>query len=300
VAALSNLSIGKKIYGLIGFVFILAGVVSGVLAYFLEATDTRYSILLARSTPALVEEMRIRGDLQNIGRQMDNVLLLEHPPEGLPALEQSIADLFAGIERSLTIIQQASRGAVAGVANDVATAVPEMQRAAAATVAVKRSGDPDQDAKARRAWATPNGRPLVVSLYDRIAAAADQDLRHITDLTDEYSSQSDRTTKGSMLVMAAGLIAAAVLAFIVTTLGIARPLGALRGAMRRLADGDLDVAVPNRTRKDEIGAMAGAVQVFKDNALRARAHAGPPRTNGSAATQRWRQRRKPRPWWSAR
>ena len=40
--------------------------------------------------------------------------------------------------------------------------------------------------------------------------------------------------------------------------------------MTRLAAGGLDVEVPARTRRDEIGAMAGALQVFKDNALSAR------------------------------
>ncbi|MBC7906543.1 MAG: HAMP domain-containing protein [Rhodospirillaceae bacterium] len=37
--------------------------------------------------------------------------------------------------------------------------------------------------------------------------------------------------------------------------------------MKRLAAGDLSMQVPSRDRADEIGAMAKAVQVFKDNAL---------------------------------
>ena len=44
--------------------------------------------------------------------------------------------------------------------------------------------------------------------------------------------------------------------------GIAR----LSGKMRALADGDLTVTFPETDRSDEIGAMAKAVQVFKDNA----------------------------------
>ena len=47
-------------------------------------------------------------------------------------------------------------------------------------------------------------------------------------------------------------------------------LNSLSGAMRRLADDDLDTAIPSRDRRDEIGVMASALQVFKDNALRAR------------------------------
>lgn len=46
-----------------------------------------------------------------------------------------------------------------------------------------------------------------------------------------------------------------------------RPIVAMTGAMENLANGDLDVDIPARHRKDEIGSMAAAMQVFKDNAL---------------------------------
>jgi len=49
--------------------------------------------------------------------------------------------------------------------------------------------------------------------------------------------------------------------------GIAKPIGAMVEAMLSLAGGDRSVDVPGTQRKDEIGDMAGAVQVFKDNAI---------------------------------
>ena len=48
---------------------------------------------------------------------------------------------------------------------------------------------------------------------------------------------------------------------------ISRPIVRMTEAMGTLAKGDLTVAVPAVGRKDEIGEMAEAVQVFKDNAL---------------------------------
>jgi methyl-accepting chemotaxis protein len=51
--------------------------------------------------------------------------------------------------------------------------------------------------------------------------------------------------------------------------GVAKPITIMTAAMRRLAAHDLDVAIPGVGRGGEIGAMAGAVQVFKDNALHA-------------------------------
>jgi methyl-accepting chemotaxis protein len=51
--------------------------------------------------------------------------------------------------------------------------------------------------------------------------------------------------------------------------GISRPVRRMTAAMKRLAEGDTAAAVPDADRKDEIGEMAAAVQVFKDNMLEA-------------------------------
>ncbi|AWU97360.1 methyl-accepting chemotaxis protein [Azospirillum ramasamyi] len=47
---------------------------------------------------------------------------------------------------------------------------------------------------------------------------------------------------------------------------VIRPLRAMSAAMARLAGGDTTVEVPGTGRSDEIGAMAGSVTVFRDNA----------------------------------
>jgi methyl-accepting chemotaxis protein len=49
---------------------------------------------------------------------------------------------------------------------------------------------------------------------------------------------------------------------------ITRPVRALTDAMTRLADGDMAVDIPARDNRDEIGHMAKAVLVFKENAER--------------------------------
>ncbi|WP_181905434.1 methyl-accepting chemotaxis protein [Aestuariispira insulae] len=50
--------------------------------------------------------------------------------------------------------------------------------------------------------------------------------------------------------------------------GIAGPVRKMTSAMQKLAEGDLATEIPARDRKDEIGRMAGAVQIFKENAER--------------------------------
>jgi len=69
-------------------------------------------------------------------------------------------------------------------------------------------------------------------------------------------------------ILGIGVISGAVAWFIGRS--ITRPLGQLGARMKTLADGRLEEEIPGIGRRDEIGAMAETVQVFKDNALRMR------------------------------
>lgn len=78
----------------------------------------------------------------------------------------------------------------------------------------------------------------------------------------------------SSLVIALSISAFAILlgiiiGFIIAR-GITRPIQAMTGAMGVLAKGDFSVKIPAQDRHDEVGHMAQAVQVFKDNMIRAR------------------------------
>ena len=53
--------------------------------------------------------------------------------------------------------------------------------------------------------------------------------------------------------------------------GVIQPIVGMTDVMQRLAGGELESEIPSRGRGDEVGAMAGAVQIFKENALRVRA-----------------------------
>ncbi|EKV31301.1 chemotaxis sensory transducer [Caenispirillum salinarum AK4] len=73
-----------------------------------------------------------------------------------------------------------------------------------------------------------------------------------------------------MMVGTGGVIVvlyAIVAVFLVRS--ITRPIGALDGAMRRMAEGDRAIAIPGVDRGDEIGGMARAMNVFKDGLLEA-------------------------------
>ena len=65
------------------------------------------------------------------------------------------------------------------------------------------------------------------------------------------------------------IFALSLVVMVVLVRGIVRPIGGMTKAMQTLATGDMTIEVPARANKDEIGAMAKSVQVFKDNMIEA-------------------------------
>jgi methyl-accepting chemotaxis protein len=68
------------------------------------------------------------------------------------------------------------------------------------------------------------------------------------------------------IVTGLAVAAAAIVAMWIVAGGVGRPIIAMTEAMKSLAAGNRSVEVPARGQADEIGQMAEAVQVFKDNA----------------------------------
>jgi methyl-accepting chemotaxis protein len=86
-----------------------------------------------------------------------------------------------------------------------------------------------------------------------------------------YMDDIDRTFL-DQLIWVVGVIVVAIALMIGASLalgrGITRPIAQVTTAMRRLAGGDLTVEIDATRRRDEVGEMADAVRVFKQNALR--------------------------------
>ncbi len=94
-----------------------------------------------------------------------------------------------------------------------------------------------------------------------------------SSVTAEYAASSDATIamqrQASFLqpIVAGGVLVLGTLLAVVIGRGIVRSLAAMTAAMTRLASGDRSVQIPARDSRDEIGDMARAVEVFKQNAI---------------------------------
>ena len=109
-------------------------------------------------------------------------------------------------------------------------------------------------------------------------AKLDELLAKLVEITKADMSRAKQDTiavgRHSALVLAlasglAQLVALGLLAWIAVT-QVARPLSQMTGLMGRLAAGDLAVEVSTADRRDEVGALARALAIFKENAVAAR------------------------------
>ena len=81
------------------------------------------------------------------------------------------------------------------------------------------------------------------------------------------------------------IISGLILALLIGA-GIARPIIQTTAIMRELADGNTDIVIPHVRRRDEIGAMAAAVQIFKENKIHADELAAEKQSDVQAKEQR--------------
>ncbi len=116
---------------------------------------------------------------------------------------------------------------------------------------------------------------MVMAVIDPDITALTKD---VSAWTDKHSAETQATVEkarkdgatGVAITMLFGLISAAAALMFAVWIGrskIARPLINLSKTMEVLAQGSIDVNVVGAERRDEVGAMARSVQVFKDNAL---------------------------------
>ena len=87
--------------------------------------------------------------------------------------------------------------------------------------------------------------------------------------TTEYEAAATRAQLHLLLATLAILAGAVLLAFLLGR-GLSRPLAAITAVMNRLSSGDIEVTIPGGERKDELGTMAVAVDVFRRSMIEAR------------------------------
>ena len=100
----------------------------------------------------------------------------------------------------------------------------------------------------------------VAALLARTETAQTDALRGVQGMLQDAL---DSTANRALAMTAAALVIGVLLAVLIAR-GISRPVTRLTGAMSALAGGKLDTVIPAHDRRDEVGAMARALEVFRD------------------------------------
>ena len=92
----------------------------------------------------------------------------------------------------------------------------------------------------------------------------------LAQAVEDNRQRGDGDARTAYLLMLGGVAVALALSLtnvLVIMRSILRPVTAMSGVMTALANGETGTDIPGRDRTDEMGAMAQAVQVFKENAI---------------------------------
>ena len=138
----------------------------------------------------------------------------------------------------------------------------------AATEPVIQAGAKGDLDGARQA-ANTQFEPAMKKLTATIDTLSENVRKHITEGSAVLTARTTSATWLATGIMVAGLLVGIALAWLVAQFGIVKPLGALSECMRVLAQGKYDTEVPGTGRKDELGTMAGDVEVFRKNGMEA-------------------------------
>ncbi len=143
-------------------------------------------------------------------------------------------------------------------------ALLDYKRLADQSMALNRRGEHENAVRLSKREVLDARRKFAALAEERAAALAERMDHEISGLDALGSSVLQR-----LYVVAVGglALAAALLGAIILWL-VVRPLTAVTAAMRRLADGDLSVAVRGSHRKDEVGKLAQSLVLFKAAGLR--------------------------------
>jgi diguanylate cyclase (GGDEF)-like protein len=125
---------------------------------------------------------------------------------------------------------------------------------------LEKSSSDQKNALAAMDAAVARTNAAMSKITEAIALEQDSSMATITRLRGSTQNTEIVATAISIVL---GLLFAAL-----AGLSITRPLGRIGQVMRRIADGTLDIDVPDQARRDEVGGMAAAVEVFRQNMIR--------------------------------
>ncbi|BDA83644.1 methyl-accepting chemotaxis protein [Aureimonas sp. SA4125] len=260
MALLSNISIKFKIISVVALLGVISLIGLAYVSVQFAKTDQRYSNFISHESLSATLNARSTVNLLQLALQLR--LMIEHDPASadFDAIAKRYDKNLAQLRERLTTVA----GLVPVRAEPVSAILAEVinidREAAIAFTAAREFRRQDAD-RAIRAVSTQ-----AIALLPQFTAGNDQLIGIMADGTAELQSRTSSTIISGAIAQGLAVALAMLIGLFVASRGIAVPIGRLRERMEALARGEMSNDIPGLERKDEVGAMAKTVQVFKDAA----------------------------------
>mgnify|MGYP002620896869 CR=1 FL=1 len=259
------MKISSKIYAIVGLMGLVAVTIGGMAGY----TIVEYN--------AKLERLNVAADRVHLGERLNRVVtgvVMESRGIYASTSTAEAAPFADGLMRRLDQIDAilAEWRPLVG-ASDLAVFDAVVARAAefrvfrTETARLGRDVDP---AAANEQGNNQENRANRRAFQEEIDTIVDSDLATLETIQSDIGGFRTRMAALIGAVVAVGLALGSGVAVHIATVHLSRPIRGLTETMKALAEGDLDIDIPFAGRKDEIGEMAAAVEVFKQNGVKVR------------------------------
>lgn len=262
---LENARIRTKIVAVIALMGAIALIGLIYVSMQFKNADEKYSYFISHESTAATLNARATGRLLQMGLQL-GLMQVNDPasPEFAAAVKKYEGDRDLLKQRiGMTADLVPTRRAAADA---ILKAVDEFDQQGQQVIALARNG---QEAQARAAMRDAGAK--VMQVLPLFASGNDELMKTVDAGTDELQAATNDTIITGVIALGVSLAVLILLGLYVASRGITGPIARLSDRMAELASGETNREIPGLNRRDEIGTMAQAVQVFKDNALKTQA-----------------------------
>jgi methyl-accepting chemotaxis protein len=234
----------------------------------ISSVDESYGGLIEEEATAAVYLSRANRSLQ-AARASIGDLLMSRSNELKAQSEQDIKEAEASFVKYMDRVAIALP-ARADIAQLKAEGLQVIDSACGPTMTAARNATSEPDVAALQQMFLTECQPAFGAIAPRLEAATREVVDAMETDARDVSVKASSTITNTLTAVIVGLITVLVGGFIAIRSWLVLPIQHMSAKMNVLANGDLTITIDGTDRRDEIGTMAKAVQVFKDNGLRAR------------------------------
>ncbi|WFU12910.1 methyl-accepting chemotaxis protein (plasmid) [Rhizobium sp. CB3090] len=260
--ALNSMKIAPKLLVLTLVTVAIGAGVSIYEAMKLRSIDKTFSAVLDNDASGTIKLAEVTGNSDSIGRVLYRLIA----ESDRTSMEKSVAELNQVFDETDKFVETAS-AFYPERKEEFNTIKADLDAVRASTQPIIKAALVDDNETALKL--TASSFAPARSKFDADATKQYEWAKSELKRKNEAANVVTNTTIAtSYTVLALGSLLAVLLGAFAGIVQVVKPVRRLTEAMHILASGDLTIEVPGATRGDELGAMAKAVEVFKQNGIK--------------------------------